>query len=184
MAPASNPPPAGGKKILGLNLGNPGAKEYLIVGGGALGLFLVYRWWKNRQAAPATANSQGTPCTAADGSAGTMDSSGNCIGSGTTAPSTATGLSTSALLAWIQDHSSSTTTTTTTGKGTAKKVTVPPLVGSRAETAVDALKGLGLDASLSQGTPKGKTGTISAQSPKAGNVVAAGSTVRLTNKVT
>jgi hypothetical protein len=151
----------------GFSLGKPGLKEYLIVGGIALGGAVLYFWWKNKTTAAAAAAPASTD----------SDSS---------SPSTATGLSTGQFLSWIQDHSSSTTTTTapTTGTAAGGKVAVPPLVGSRAETAVDALDSKGLTGSLSEQTPKGETGTITAQSPKAGSVVARGSTVRLTNKVT
>jgi beta-lactam-binding protein with PASTA domain len=162
---ATSEAPASGK---GFNLGKPGLKEYLIVGGIALGGAVLYFWWKNKTSA-ASANDTGS----------TANDSAN-------APSTPTGLSTGQFLSWIQDHTSSTTTTTapTTGTAAGGKVAVPPLVGSRAETAVDALDSKGLTGSLSEQTPKGKTGTITAQSPKAGSVVARGSTVRLTNKVT
>jgi hypothetical protein len=164
MAATSDAPPASGK---GFSLSRPGLKEYLIVGGIALGGAVLYFWWKNKTSSAAT------PAASTD----SADSG---------SPSTATGLSTGQFLAWIQDHSSSTTTTTapTTGTAAGGKVAVPPLVGSRAETAVDALDSKGLKGSLSEQTPKGKVGTISAQSPKAGTVVARGSTVRLTNKVT
>lgn len=85
MAPA----PAPRKRF---DLGNPGAKEYLIVGGVALGAALLYFWYKKRQGTAA-------PSTSTD--------------TGSTAPASPTGLNTAALLAWIHDHQSSTTTTVT-----------------------------------------------------------------------
>jgi hypothetical protein len=93
MAATSDPP-----RKSGFSVSNPGAKEYVIVGGLALAVFLVWRWWQNRQPAPA-------PSAASDTSLGG------------TAPATATGLSTADLLLWMKDHSSSATTTTTTTSG-------------------------------------------------------------------
>jgi hypothetical protein len=111
---ATSKPPAGGKKKF--DLGNPGGKEYAIVGGVVLALALVYFYIKKKSSG-STSSAAGGACTDANGSPGTLDASGNCIGSGASAPSTATGLNTSALLAWIQDHNSSSTTTTTSGGG-------------------------------------------------------------------
>jgi hypothetical protein len=110
---ATSKPPAGGKKKF--DLGNPGGKEYAIVGGVVLALALVYFYIKKKSSGSGAA--AGGACTDANGNPGTLDASGNCIGSGASAPSTATGLNTSALLAWIQDHNSSSTTTTTSGGG-------------------------------------------------------------------
>jgi hypothetical protein len=62
-------------------------------------------------------------------------------------------------------------------------VSVPNVVGSRAATAVITMRGVGLTGKVSPGTPKGKTGTITAQSPKAGSKVRKGTTINLTNKV-
>jgi hypothetical protein len=86
--------------MAGFSLSKPGPKEYAIVGGSALVLFLIYKWWQNRQASTAASAANDTD-----------------TGTGNTAPSTPTGLSTSQFLAWIQDHSSSSTTTTTGGGG-------------------------------------------------------------------
>jgi|HubBroStandDraft_1064217.scaffolds.fasta_scaffold30757_3 hypothetical protein len=99
--------------MAGLNLSKPGPKEYAIVGGSALVLFLVYKWWKNRQTTAAAA----TPDTSASDT-------------GNTAPSTPTGLSTSQFLAWIQDHSSSTTTKTTGGGGGTTTTRPAPKAGT------------------------------------------------------
>jgi nucleoid-associated protein YgaU len=82
----------------GLSLTHPGGKEYLIIGGVALGGGLLYFWLKDRQAAASPAASDNDTDT----------------GTGNTAPGTPTGLSTSQFLAWAQDHSSSTVTKTTT----------------------------------------------------------------------
>ena len=73
----------------GLNLGQPGAKEYLIVGGTALGLALLYFWWQRRHGG----TSQSAPATGS-------------------APSTPTGLSTAQFSAFLRDFASSTTTRT------------------------------------------------------------------------
>jgi hypothetical protein len=97
MAATSDAPASGGKKF---NLSKPGTKEYLIVGGVALAAALVYFLIKKRNAAAAAA---ATPADTTD--------------TGTTAPSTPTGLSTAALMAWIQDHQMGTTTATTGGGG-------------------------------------------------------------------
>jgi hypothetical protein len=66
-----------------LDLKNPGAKEYLIVGGVALGAALLYFWWKGRKGG-ATAAATDT--------------------AGSSAPATPTGLNTSQFFAWIRDH--------------------------------------------------------------------------------
>ena len=87
------------------SLSKPGAKEYLIVGGVALGAGLMFFWWKNRQAS----------ATAATGSPTSSSS----------APSTPTGLSTGDFLAWIHDHTSTTTTTTTSTPSTPSGTTTP-----------------------------------------------------------
>ena len=97
MAPA----PEGKPRRKAFSLANPGAREYLTVGIGALALFLAWDWLKNRQAAAAA------PATAADAAA-----------------TTPTGLSTGDFWDWISDHSSSSTTTSK-----AATVTVPNVVG-------------------------------------------------------
>ena len=82
MAPAPAPPD---RKRGGLDLKNPGPKEYIIVGGVVLGLALLYFWWKGKtQSAPAV-NPPG----------------------GRGSPATATGLSTGDLMAWLRDHAGS-----------------------------------------------------------------------------
>jgi hypothetical protein len=94
MAATSSPPAR--KKF---DLGNPGGKEYAIVGGIVLALALVYFYIKKQNAAAAAAAPADTS------------------GTDTSGPSTPTGLNTGQLLAWIQDHNSSSTTTTTGGGG-------------------------------------------------------------------
>ena len=81
MAPA----PEGKRKAF--DLSNPGVKEYLIVGGVAVGAFFVWQWWKAKtgQAAPSSPGQQQQ-------------------GGGRPSPS---GLSTSQFMAWIRDHQSS-----------------------------------------------------------------------------
>jgi hypothetical protein len=113
-------PPAARRR--GFSLTSPGPKEYLIVGGAALGLFLLYDWWKNRTAA----------ATSSTGS----------TGSGS-APSTPTGLSTSALTAFFQDFQSSTRPSGST------KVKVPNVVGQRREEAGPVIRRAGLVADFS-----------------------------------
>ena len=169
MAPASNPPRGGKKKF---DLTHPGAKEYLIVGGAVLAVALVYIYLKKRSAA---GSGSGGACTDADGNPGTTDASGNCISSGSAAPSTATGLSTSDLMGWIQDHSSSTTTTTTPAAGT-----VPDVVGKTGDEAKAALKSAGYTTvQVPPTTPKGESTRVTSQNPKSGAKAAKGSPVAI-----
>jgi PASTA domain-containing protein len=150
--------------VASLDLKNPGPKEYAIVGGGALALFLVYKWWKNRQAAPAAAD--------------TTDS-------GTTAPSTPTGLNTAGWMAWLQDHAgTSTTTSTTTSSSSSGTGTVPNVVGQRGEAASAAIKGAGFKPlQTPSSTAKGKSTTVTSQNPKGGAKAAKGSDVAYAVKV-
>jgi hypothetical protein len=152
MAPTSDAPAAGGK---------PSRRQYLIVGGVTLAAALGYMWWKKRQAAAAPA-------------AATADSSG------TAAPSTPTGLSTAALFAWIQDHTSSTTTTTTTGTKPkpGPKVTVPNVVGAEYMEASKTISGAGLVPHRAEPD----VGKVVSEFPKAGAKVAHGSVVVLSGK--
>lgn len=62
-------------------------------------------------------------------------------------------------------------------------IPVPNVIGKRAAVAFSAVAAKGLIPSLSQGTPKGWTGTITAESPAAGTKVKVGSRVKLTNTV-
>lgn len=57
-------PPAPEARKKGVDFGHPGGKEALIGGGVALGLALVYFWWKNRQAANASAAEQSAQAAA------------------------------------------------------------------------------------------------------------------------
>jgi hypothetical protein len=75
-----------------------------------------------------------------------------------------------------------TTSGTTGGQGT--QVTVPNVVGMKGEDARKTVQDLGLKSSQSPGVPKGKTSTVSTQSPKAGTKVNSGSTVTMKLKVT
>jgi hypothetical protein len=160
----------------GFSLTKPGPKEYLIVGGVVLAAALVYMWWKKRQAASTAA-----------------DTSGDTTDTGTTAPATPTGLSTAALLAWIQDHAgngSSTTTTSTSSNGggtTTTKTqpgTVPNVVGQRGEVARDAIEGAGYRAiQVPATTAKGKSTVVTSQNPAGGRPAAKGSTVAISVKV-
>jgi hypothetical protein len=125
MAATSNAP---AKK--GFSITKPGTREYLIVGGIALAGGLIYFWWKKRQAAAAAAAEPDTTDT----------------GTGTSAPSTPTGLNTADWLAWVQDHSSSSTTATTgggggtTSTGTTTTSTSPASTPDYWNTAIDLLK--------------------------------------------
>lgn len=161
MAAASNPPPARKK---GLDLGNPGGKEYIIVGGTALGLALLYFWWKNRQSGTAAAASPSS--------------------SGTTTASTPTGLSTSEFWHWIVDHNSSTTKTVHKGHGdpdrhgNADKVKVPDVVGEKYRAGAEEIRDEHLIAQ--RGTPF--VGTVRRESPHAGTRVRRGTVVTLSGR--
>jgi hypothetical protein len=133
-------------------MSKPGVKEYAIVGGAALAIALGYLWWKKHQAAAAA------PADTTD--------------TGTTAPGTPTGLSTSALMAWIQDHSSSTTTTTKPpppNPGPASgKAEVPDVVGMKGSAAEALLKARGFRTTQSPAqTKRGKVTRVVSQAPGA-----------------
>jgi PASTA domain len=83
MPPAPEAPSRG----KGVDFKHPGGKEALIAGGAALGLALLYFWWKNRQAA----NAQTAAGTAA----------------GAASP-------TALLTAWFHDHAGSSPANTVT----------------------------------------------------------------------
>jgi hypothetical protein len=58
---ADAPAPARRK---GFDLRNPGGKEYAVVGVATIGLYFIYEWWKNRNAAStAAAAAATTPAT-------------------------------------------------------------------------------------------------------------------------
>jgi cytoskeletal protein RodZ len=154
--------PAPEARKRGFSFTSPGAKEYLIVGGVTLGVVVIYFWWKNRTTTT-------TPAT--------TDSTGS------TAPSTPTGLSTSQFLAWIQDHTSSTTTTTSPVKKT-KTGTVPDVVGKPGEEARDAISDAGFRAlQTPPTTAKGKRTIVTSQNPAGGRRLPEGSTVAIAVKV-
>lgn len=147
------------------DLKNPGVKEYAIVGGVVLGGALIYFWWKKRQAAAAAP----------------ADTSGDTSGD-TTAPGTPTGLSTSAFLAWIQDHSSSTTTTAAPKAPgpVSGKAEVPNVVGMKGSAGEALLKARGFRTSQSPArTPAGRVTRIVGQEPGASQQPK-GSTVHVT----
>jgi PASTA domain len=156
MAPAPEAPKRGG-----FSFTNPGMREYLIAGGVTLGVVAVYFWWKNRTAAAAPA----------------ADTTGS------SAPATPTGLSTSQLLAWIQDHSSS--TTTTAGKpGKTGTGTVPDVVGKPGEEARDAINSAGFRVlQTPPSTPKGKRTVVTSQNPAGGRRLPEGSAVAIAVKL-
>lgn len=159
----------------GFSLSKPGPKEYLLVGGSALVLFLVYKWYKSKTTAAAT------PAAA-------TDTSGN-------APGTPTGLSTAQLLSWIHDHNSSSTTTTTAtnpattpggtgGPPAAKTITVPNVTGERANFAIGKLQSAGLTYTSASGARNPKLEyTVASQQPGAGAKAASDTPVALTFRV-
>lgn len=82
------------------NWRQPGGKEYLIVGGAALGIGIIYFWWKNRQGqAGKTGQQQNPTSTDASGNAapGTVINQGGGIDAG-------------GLQSQMRDHQSSPTT--------------------------------------------------------------------------
>ena len=146
MAPAPAAP--SGKK--GIDFKHPGGKEALIAGGVALGLALLYFWYKNRQSSQAAA--------------------ANTAAAGTLSP-------TAMFMSWVHDHSSS---STVNGAGvkvpnvvgmtdTAADATITAL-GLKVKDANEPTGGFG-----DNGTNK-----VTGQSPAAGTSVATGSTVTLT----
>ena len=143
----------------GLNLGHPGGKEYVIVGGVALGIGLVWFWWKKRTGAASSAASE--PAT------------GN-----SSAPSTPTGMNTADFSSWVHDHQSSSTTTAPGKPGAAKKVTVPDVTGSKYPVASKQIAAAGLIAQ--RGSPY--VGKVARESPHAGSKVAHGSVVTLSGE--
>lgn len=158
---------------------HPGIKEFAIVGGGTLGVVLLWSWWSKRQAAKAGASAA---------SAGACyDSSGNpvpCAQPQAYGGTTPTGLSLGALLLWLQDHASSSTTTTTTkttppppsktGGGPAKKM--PDVTGQRANFAIGELKSCcGIIATTSPTRNPRLEYVVTGQTPAAGAQVPAGS---------
>lgn len=165
MAPA----PAAPDTRRGLNLGSPGAKEYLIIGGAALGLGLLYFWWKGRHPAAAPASS-----------------------SGKAAPATVTGLNTASFSAWIHDHTSSPSDDDDerrrrrredddddkTGSHKRHEVTVPDVVGERYMTGSEKIADAGLIAQRSSPF----VGYVRSQSPHAGTKVRRNSIVTLRGK--
>jgi|SRR5271166_2655773 len=157
MAPAPEAPRRGG-----FSLTKPGAKEYLIVGGVALGGALLYFWWKGRTTAPAAATNPSD---------------------GTAAPGTPTGLSTGQFLAWVQDHTSTSTSTPPDKVKTASGV-VPHVVGKSGEEAADAIQGAGFrPLQTPPGTPKGKRTVVTSQNPSGGRHMAKGAPVAFAVRV-
>jgi hypothetical protein len=166
---ADSPPAAPKRK--GFDLQHPGGKEYAIAIGGALALYFIIKWFQNRNSSSSAA-------------APSSDS-------GTTAPSSPTGLNLASLMTWIQDQQSSpatTTSTTTTGGGTTtatatKNITVPDVTGKRANTAIGQLESDGLSWVSTTGDRNSALEyTVSSQSPKAGTKVTAGTKVSLAFK--
>jgi hypothetical protein len=161
-----SPAPAARKS--GVDFRHPGGKEALIAGGVALGLGLLYMWWKNRQsAAAATAAAP----AAAD-----------------TTPSAASTSPTGLLTAWFHDHAGTTTTTTagsttttTTGGSTGSATgTVPDVTGKRVNTAIAELRAAGFGYKSGSGSRNpNHTYVVSGQSPAGGASAAPGSTVTL-----
>jgi beta-lactam-binding protein with PASTA domain len=142
------PEPAARK---GLDLRHPGGKEYLLAGGIALGLGLLYFWWKNRE-------------TPAASTAASPDDSTTAAGT----PVSPTGT----LLAWFHDHQSSSSATVTVpnvvGRSADTARAVLKAAGLKQTTTNEPAGGFGKD-----------TATVRSQSPPAGTAVKPGSDVDL-----
>jgi PASTA domain len=149
-APAASPP----ARRKGLDLGHPGAKEYLIVGGSALGLALLYFWWKNREAGTTTAAAAAAPASTA------------------AAPASPTGMTTSAFWHWVSDHQSSVTVT--------GKVAVPSVTGDQYAAAAKKITAAGLTPHRAEPS----VGKVTSQFPRAGTKVADKSVVVLSGSST
>ena len=176
---ADAPAPARRK---GFDLRNPGGKEYAVVGVATIGLYFIYEWWKNRNAAStAAAAAATTPAT-------------------TTTPTYGPGTGSSAL--WLALHdlqgTNTSTTTTTTGTGTAAgtgtgtsttgtgtttaappaaTVTVPVTFGLRATPALAKIQSAGLRAQTSPARNPAKTYQSTGSTPEGGSKVAPGSLI-------
>jgi len=152
----------------------PGPKEYVIVGLGTIGAYLLVSFLKGRKAASSAAQQDST-----------ADDQGTGTGEVTTA-SPAGGAA--AFWLWLQDHAGGSTTTRTTSSttGTATTTaTVPSVVGERGETARAKVSAVGFKPiQVPATTPKGKSTTVKSQNPAGGTKAAKGTDVALEVAVT
>jgi hypothetical protein len=165
-----------GKKILGL------PRIYVIGGGIAIAAgiaWYLYKQHKASSATTATSTTQGSPCTASDGTAGSYDANGNCVSattSGGTDDSGELSVLQSELEALLAQQGTSSTGSTATTTGSTN-VTVPNVVGQEAGTAHNTLAAAGLKpTAISSQIP---TDIVTSTSPAAGASVAAGSEVTI-----
>lgn len=171
----TTPPPrtssksaAGGKKIFGL--------PRLYVYGGAIAIIAgiaFYLYKEHKASSAASSTTEGSPCTASDGTTGTYDANGNCISSdsGDTGTDDTGDLSAvqTELESLLADQGTSTSTT---------NVTVPQTVGQQAGAAHNILTAAGLKPTAD---PSQKpTDKVTSTSPAAGQSVASGSSVLIT----
>lgn len=156
MAPAPAQAPA---KKGGVDFKHPGGKEFLIAGGVALGLALLYFWWKGRQQ-----QQQGQGQGQGGGKAGSP---------------------TAVFSAWLQDHAGTGAGGGGNGDGGHPgrgQVAVPNVVGLTDTAADAAITAVGLKVGDTN-EPKGgfgHTATVESQAPSAGTRVKHGSEVHLT----
>lgn len=168
----TTPPPrtssksaAGGKKIFGL--------PRLYVYGGAIAIIAgiaFYLYKEHKASSAASSTTEGSPCTASDGTTGTYDANGNCVSSdsGDTGTGDLSAVQTE-LESLLADQGTSTSTT---------NVTVPQTVGQQAGAAHNILTAAGLKPTAD---PSQKpTDKVTSTSPAAGQSVASGSSVLIT----
>jgi hypothetical protein len=175
------PPPkgsksAGGKKIFGL--------PRIYVYGGAIAIIAgiaFYLYKEHKASSAASSTTEGSPCTASDGTTGTYDANGNCVSS----DSGDTGTDDSGDLSAVQTELESLladqgTTSTSSTSGT---VTVPDVEGGTIDAATAKLKAAGLKGHIPQTLANGTSYIVNSQTPGAGQKVASGATVDLGVKI-
>jgi PASTA domain len=119
-------------------------------------------------------------------SSGSGTGASSSAGSGTVTSSGSTTLDSGAVSVTVTQNGNGgqPTPPTTTSTGTSSQVAVPDVVGQRGAAAKTTLEKAGFKVSQSpKTTPKGKSTTVTSQSPKAGTKAAKGSTVKDTVKV-
>ena len=146
MAPA--PAPASSKK--GLDFKHPGGKEALVAGGVALGLALLYFWWKNRQ-----------------------QQQGQGQGQGKGGPNSPTAL----LVSWMHDHQSS--PGEGSGRPVVTVPNVIGKTDMAADAAITSA-GLKVKDTNERKGGSGGTSKVTSQAPSGGTKVKPGSTVSIT----
>jgi len=161
-------PPAGGSRKF-FDVRNPGPKEYVIVGLGTIGAYLLITFIASRKASSSQAQQNST-----------ADDQGTGSGDTTTA-SPAGGAA--AFWLWLQDHAGGSTTTTTTSSTTGASTTtatVPSVVGERGEAARAKVSAAGFKPiQVPPTTAKGKSTIVRSQNPAGGTKAAKGSDVAL-----